>query len=277
MSNSPSRSFEIKADPPDQKTSIQISELAGIKAENLGLATWGASVVLANILYRWKDAEWITNVQESNSSIGDIPILELGAGTGLSGLAASRLWSLPAILTDLPPIIPGIDLNISLNTNSTECLSGCLDWTAPTTLHVPSTNTTFSAPACSASIILAADTCYTTSHPTLISNTVSHWLSRNRKSRAIFCYPLRMAYVEHARNLWEKMEGKGFVCLEEGKETSGHETYGEFERDVPYEWSVWGWEEFHEDAAARRDEEKGQSIWMSWCAVPGSDISTMMP
>ena len=73
-----------------------------------------------------------------------------------------------------------------------------------------------------------------------------------------------MAYVHHARNLWERMEERGFVCLEEGKETSGEKTYGEFERDVPYEWSVWSWKEFHEEAAAKREEDKGQSVWMSW-------------
>ncbi|KAF7188809.1 Protein-lysine N-methyltransferase EFM2, partial [Pseudocercospora fuligena] len=286
MSISPSRSFQIKANEKGQTIPIQISELAGIKAENLGLATWGASVVLANVLYRWKIAEWVTSLQNAtsehnitsaygrenfkngqnvdNEPKNTIPILELGSGTGLSGLTASNLWSLPAILTDLPSIIPGIDLNISLNTQTTRCFSGSLDWTFPTTLHIPSTNTTFSTPSSSASIILAADTCYTSSHPNLISTTVSHWLARERNSRAIFCYPLRMAYVDHARNLWEKMEEKGFVCLEEGKETSGGETYGEFERDLPYEWSVWGWREFHPEAAAKREEEKGQSVWMSW-------------
>ncbi|EME83842.1 uncharacterized protein MYCFIDRAFT_84145 [Pseudocercospora fijiensis CIRAD86] len=265
MSTSPHRTFQIKTSASNSPTiSIQIRELAGIKAENLSLATWGASAVLANLLHRWKTAEWVKTLQKQKEPpqiFDPIPILELGAGTGLTGLTASNLWSLPAILTDLPSILPGIDVNISLNSKQNQCLSGSLDWTSPKTLHLP----TLSTPPTSASIILAADTCYTTSHPVLIASTVFAWLKKDRNARAIFCYPLRMAYVEHARKLWEEMEGKGFVCVEEGRETSGEETYGEFERDVPYEWSCWGWKEFHEEAVARREEEeKGQGVWMSW-------------
>jgi len=101
---------------------IQIGELPGIVAENLGLATWGAAVVLADILYRWTE-EIQTSIgqdyRKDHSSPLDlsqhIPILELGAGTGLAGLTASALWNLPAVLTDLEPVIPGIAHNISLN------------------------------------------------------------------------------------------------------------------------------------------------------------------
>lgn len=270
MSCSPSRSFRVKADADGNTIDINISELAGISAENLGLATWGASVVLAGVLYRWKAEPWTSEALDRNTEDPlneGVSILELGAGTGLAGLAAAALWHLPtAVLTDLPSIIPGIDLNVRLNKSlfgATAVFAGSLDWTKPEYLHVNNRDESISASNSSkASIILAADTCYSADHPDLISSTVVTWLAREKESRAIFCYPLRMAYINHARNLWRMMDQRGFVCLEEGKESSD-ELWGEFE-PAPYEWSVWGWKDFHPDAVKANEADSAKSDWISW-------------
>lgn len=283
MSSAKSRPFAVKADPKGNTVDIQIGELPGIVAENLGLATWGAAVVLADILYRWTE-EIQTSIgqdyRKDHSSPVDlsqhISILELGAGTGLAGLTASALWNLPAVLTDLEPVIPGIAHNISLNP-SLQAFSGTLDWTQPSTLVTTTTTTDHqhqhqptiissshsSSSSTKASIILAADTCYTSSHPHLITSTVKTWLQRHKSARAIFCYPLRMSYLDHARNLWSEMERQGFVAIEEGREEA-RELWGEI-APVPYEWSVWGWRDFHPEAVAKEEAErdKGEVGWLA--------------
>ncbi|KAI5362558.1 putative lysine methyltransferase [Septoria linicola] len=259
--SSNSRPFPVKSDSLGNTIPIQIGELPGIVAENLGLATWGAAVVLADVLHRWTPEikKTITNDPELQTQAlsNTIAILELGAGTGLAGLTASALWSLPAVLTDLEPVIPGIQHNITLNP-SLPCHAGALDWTSPSTLNLSSPSssspTTVSSSQTKASLILAADTCYTSSHPLLITSTVSHWLAPSPHSRAIFCYPLRTSYIEHARNLWSEMQAAGFVCIEEGREEA-RELWGEI-GPIPYEWSTWGWREFHQDAVRREEEER---------------------
>ena len=264
MSTSNSRPFPVKADEQGNTIDIQVGELPGIVAENLGLATWGAAVVLADILYRWTEEIQTSIGQDEETTSTDlskhIPILELGAGTGLAGLTASALWNLPAVLTDLEPVIPGIAHNISLNPHL-KTYAGTLDWTEPSTLYIPH-HQPILASTSKASIIVAADTCYTSSHPHLITSTVKTWLASTKEAKAIFCYPLRMSYIDHARNLWAVMEANGLVCTEEGREEA-KELWGEI-APVPYEWSVWGWREYHPEAAAKADAEKASgSVWLA--------------
>lgn len=42
-------------------------------------------------------------------------ILELGSGTGLAGLAAAVATGLPAVLTDLPEVLPALRRNVEAN------------------------------------------------------------------------------------------------------------------------------------------------------------------
>src|ERR1700761_5943234 len=122
-------SVDVQTDSRGSSIRVQISETAGIKAENLSLSTWGASFVLANHLHKLKlpshakahDQDWI---------------LELGAGTGLVGITASCIWKASVVLTDLPGIVPGLTANIALNGpflsksgGSASC--GSLDWRSP--------------------------------------------------------------------------------------------------------------------------------------------------
>ncbi|CAK1364383.1 unnamed protein product [Cercospora beticola] len=260
--SSNTRPFQVKSDSQGNTVDVQIGELPGIVAENLGLATWGAAVVLADVLYRWTEDIKRMSTEVDDLKINDIskhiPVLELGAGTGLAGLTASALWNLPAILTDLSPVVPGIAHNISLNP-SLEAYAGTLDWTSPSTLNITSSSPgddpmTLSCEATKTSILLAADTIYTSAHAQLIPSTTLHWLARTPYARAIFCYPLRSSYIEHARDLWKEMQASGFVCVEEGREQA-KELWGEI-APVPYEWCVWGWREFHPEAVAREEAEK---------------------
>ena len=69
-----------------------------------------------------------------------------------------------------------------------------------------------------AQIILAADTVYSEEHPELLTHAVQAWLSRTDDSRLVICYPLRFGYLDHIRDLWERLEAGGLTSIEEGKQ-----------------------------------------------------------
>lgn len=182
-----------------------------------------------------------------------IPVLELGAGTGLVGLSAACLWRTGVVLTDLGPIVRGLEENIRLNRGvvhasggGLEC--GLLDWGTPGALTLAKTEEEQSGVLSQVSstrkarVILAADTIYDPSHPGMLCSAIFTWLERSPDARVCVCYPLRVAYLEEIRELWGRLEGGGLVCGEgeEGREVYGGESpNGDDERLC--EWSVWRW------------------------------------
>lgn len=245
------------------KVSISESQQIGIKileptdsiSDNLALATWGASFILANQLHKIdvSEALALTETQNDASSSEETtpprsPILELGAGTALVGLTAALLWKRNAILTDLPNIVTGTAATVGANTaaladSKTKVHCGSLDWFVPSTLsfHKPSagqladlTPATHKFP-----IILAADVVYDEEHPDLLLQTVTTWLAPGRASRFVLAYVLRHAYLDVIRDLWEKFEAAGLECVEEGQMT-GDASWDEM---APYEWCSWRWKE----------------------------------
>ena len=68
-------------------------------------------------------------------------VLELGSGTGLVGIAAAAIWSVPVLLTDLPEIHANLSYNILQNTQLVEAQGGrvistVLDWNNPSAFPV---------------------------------------------------------------------------------------------------------------------------------------------
>lgn len=239
--------FSIKSDASGNILPIHIDEKDGVIAENLSLATWGASYVLANHLQRWKDTSIVKTAERNESQ--SVPVLELGAGTGLVGLSAAAIWHLETILTDLPPIVPGLAQNINLNrpllsSNNTPAKCGALDWTQPERLMLvnpvmAASGPTYIESSRRAHIIVAADVVYDEDHPELLLKTILAWLAPGADARVIICYPVRIAYIDHIRDLWERFEAAGLSCLEEGQESSDDD-WGEAE-PAPYEWCMWAW------------------------------------
>jgi len=252
MSTRTRLSFDITINQSGDKLPIHISDPGNLQADNLPLSTWGSAEVLANALHRIGNGgdTLLAHVPDNV-----IPILELGAGTGIAGLSAAAIWHTTAVLTDLAPILPGIAANVALNRallaqHRGLALCGTLDWVRPAILNLnpaddandsKSTRETEGHNAkyshAKARMMLAADTVYSEEHPELLCSVIKARLEPGPESRVILCYPLRVGYLDFIRDLWERLEGMDLECCQEGRETIDES----WDEDTPYEWCVWKW------------------------------------
>ncbi|KAK5047198.1 hypothetical protein LTR84_006720 [Exophiala bonariae] len=208
---------------------VHITEPA-VRAQNLGLITWTSSFILASLLHK---------LEVNISSKSKVPVLELGAGTGLVGLTAASLWKKPVYLTDLCPIVPALSSNIALNTATVNDLVRCgsLDWSEPDFL-LDEDGQTISAHTDKAQVILAADTMYSEEHPELLSKAIFKWLSPDPSARVIMTWPMRVAYLDQIREIWAILEVGGLECILEGREQAKDDHWDD---EGLCEWSVWQW------------------------------------
>lgn len=249
----PVSTFRIPNNKTGSLFEIEI-HVSALRAENLDLATWGSSFILANQLHH-------LDIDLDLDSVGtdEISILELGAGTGLVGLSAAVVWKADVVLTDLHPLVPGLLKNIEKNVNvlsssGASARAGALDWNRPSTLmlHVNDQEMPprmLSAETAKASIIFAADTIYSDDHPAMLSNAIFTWLKPGRRSRVIIAYPLRVVYLDAIREFWERLEAGGLQSIAEGKAETGDE----WDDEKLHEWSVWRWREGQAEPSERVD------------------------
>ncbi|EXJ90247.1 hypothetical protein A1O1_03346 [Capronia coronata CBS 617.96] len=224
-----SRTFSVPRGT-DEPVEIKIAEPA-LRAQGLSLQTWTSSYVLANLLHKLH--------VDIPASDGAIPVLELGAGTGLVGLTAAALWNVPVVLTDLPPIVQALAGNIQLNASIVNGLVDCgsLDWAAPEHLTLQNGQTR-SSHTNKASVILAADTVYSEEHPELLTKAILSWLADGSSSRLILTYAMRVAYLDQIRELWQLLEAGGLEAIAEGREQA---SVDDWDDECLCEWSVWRW------------------------------------
>lgn len=240
----PINDYDVILDTHGHKVSININ-VPRLAAENLHFQTWGSARVLAGQLHTIpldKDT-----FRDGNNGV---KILELGAGTGLAGLAAAALWQTEAILTDLAPFVPGLARNIDVNqevlsTRNARVLSGALDWNAPAQVPLFSDDPAqpdriLHSETDKASVIIAADTLYSEEHPRMLGNAIFAWLKRSPEARVIVCYPLRVAYLDIIRDLWQVLEEGGLEAVIEGKEDIKDEVWDD---ERLHEWCVFRWKE----------------------------------
>ena len=76
-----------------------------LTSDHLGFKTWTSSVLLSRRL---------TSLQQYLPQ-SQLRVLELGAGTGLVGIAAACAWGAKVTLTDLPDILPNLQMNTDRN------------------------------------------------------------------------------------------------------------------------------------------------------------------
>jgi hypothetical protein len=231
------RGFEI----PTSKGSVVISiHEPSLTSDNLGLKTWAASYVLAKRL---------VEVPLPNSlSNGGLRILELGAGTGLVGIAAAIVLGASVWLTDLADIEPNLSRN--MNTNSSliefhggEATAAVLDWNHPEHMHFKDQGEEAVAPS-TFPVIVAADSIYSDDHPAMFANAVKSWLSPGGESRLLLELPIRSGYNSELELLRFKLGEAGLRLISEEQDV-GYDDWGddgETGDNVVQCWfSVWGW------------------------------------
>jgi predicted nicotinamide N-methyase len=205
-------------------------------ADNLGLKTWASSYLLAKQLCSLR------------RHIPDLPsdavVLELGAGTGLVGMAASAVFQRDVLLTDLPEIVPNLEQNARSNESAISYCHGTvsaavLDWMKPDELQADACN---GLPN-SFPLIVIADPIYSPEHPRLLVNAIEWHLSRDDTARVVIELPLRDAYVAERQDLRDRLASIGLGVVEQGEEV-GYDDWssgdGEELTEVRCWWSVWG-------------------------------------
>jgi hypothetical protein len=132
--------FKSEKDGKDFLLTIREPPITG---GSLGLKTWGSSYVLAQLLPHFATTS-LAHLLSSEQP--RTPVLELGSGTGLLGLAAACLWHVPVTLTDMPDIMPNLIHNAGANREIVESLGGSIN-TAPLVWgNQPRSDTRFEAP-----------------------------------------------------------------------------------------------------------------------------------
>lgn len=154
-----------------------------LTSDNLGLKTWGSSLILSNRL-----------INKNNNYLVD-PIIELGSGTGLVGMVSAILGH-KTILTDLSEIVPNLKENIELNKVS--AVAEVLDWTNPKSFIEKYPHEKFNT-------ILISDPIYSPKHPYWVVEMLDLFLSHNPNARILIQLPLRPKYEEEREVLWNLM------------------------------------------------------------------------
>lgn len=220
----------------DHQLELTLHEPA-LTSDNLGLKTWASSYLLAK---RIAIGAGMPVVAQKAT------ILELGAGTGLVGLAAAAAYQTHVVLTDLPAIVPNLERNAIANAAVLSAYNakvdvGVLDWTEPGSFH---TEGVHHGEKHSFPLILAADPIYSADHPRLLVQAIEYHLGKDSTARVVVELPLRDAYGAEREDFRTRMAGIGLSVVDEGEET-GLDDWSSNNDDELMEvrcwWSVWGW------------------------------------
>ncbi|KAK3645396.1 Protein-lysine N-methyltransferase rrg1 [Elasticomyces elasticus] len=215
-------------------------------ADSMGFKTWASSYLLAKRL---------SILRETLPRMArEARILELGAGTGLVGLAAAVILQRTVVLTDLPEILPNLQRNVRDNaavlaTHGAKVETAVLDWSHPEDFTLPYKGDR-KLPPHTFPLILAADAVYASTHPELLVRAIGYHLCRGGDTRVVVEIPIREGFGAERDEFRERMKGLGLRVLGEGEEV-GYDDWGGGDGDgdgdweeageVVCWWSVWGW------------------------------------
>lgn len=218
----PSQTRTFRIPVPFSKTVEIILHEPTLTDDNVGFKTWASAYLLSKRL----------PTLGLPAFLGSAKALELGAGTGLVGLAVAAILKIPVLLTDLPQIVPNLRRNVDANAST---LGGCVDvavvdWRKGVGEVVDE--------ELKYELVLAADPIYSPEHPALLVGMVKKWLKRMGQARVVVEIPLRDGFDGEREDFARRMEAAGLVVKMEGVE-GGLDDWGTGE--VQCRWSVWGW------------------------------------
>ena len=246
------RSFRIPLDlapatSPGADIEITLHEPA-ITGDSPGLKTWGSAYLLAQRL-RSLTPFLPRRLREPTSSTQQqrYSVLELGAGTGLVGIAAAAVWGAGVVLTDVVSVVEGnLAHNVEANRQSVEAAAAgkgaamttaVLDWWEPEKADLPVKQFP---------LVVAADCVYDSAHPVLLARTAETWLERNGDAVFLVESPIRDGFAEELEMLREEMETLRLEIKDEGREY-GLDDWGMNRDDELKEiecwWAIWGWKD----------------------------------
>jgi predicted nicotinamide N-methyase len=225
------REFEV-----DDELTITLHE-PSLTGDNLGLKTWSSSLMLARKLRDFG------NLLPAVAVDDELRILELGAGTGLVGIAAACIWSNQArvshvALSDLPEIVPNLERNVKSNQYIVDSCRGkmsvcTLDWADEQSKPLTEEGRY--------PVVIAADPLYSAEHPKLLVATVGRWLARNESARVIAAVPLRDGYENERTDMTRRLLDLGLEVEEQGEDSGFDDWEGADgqKQEVRYSWSTW--------------------------------------
>jgi D-xylulose reductase len=237
------RTFRI----PTGESSLNISiHEPALVADSLGLKTWASSYQLARRLHRM--------VFPKQSKDLSACVLELGAGTGLVGIAAAAVWGCSVCLTDLPDVVGNLQRNLTNNqhiigANGGSTVAGILDWNDPDTLQIyPQTidgACLYKSQNARFEIILAADSLYSEKHPSLLVHAIKTRLAESRRARVVTEMPIRPSFECELDDFRNRMRQLGLISLDEGHDI-GYDDWGwdadkDEREEVKCWWCIWAW------------------------------------
>ena len=216
----------------------------GMVGDFLGLKTWGAALPLSQ---RLMNMDFLQDFVVSRPCGDDtktfldkndtFKVLELGAGTGLAGIAFAlkvlhseatgiitekQARKIEIWLTDLPEIVSNLQKNVELNNLTDRVKTAALDWTDHDTFIKKHSNTVESF-----DLILIADPIYSPKHPHWVIDTVLKFLKKKPlQGLVILEIPKRDMYERERQTLWDLIEQNGLAILEEDLE-NGVDDFGE--------------------------------------------------
>jgi len=176
------RDFSFPQSRGGSPVRVQLNDGAPLTADHtsVGLQSWASSIILAERIC-WEPSSF----QFDSLDRPGIRILELGAGTGLLSIVASRfLPCAEVIATDYhPDVLANLRSNVSTNASAQDkspISVHCLDWSSPPA-DGPFSEGSFD-------MILAADVIYHPDHAQWIKSCVQRYLRRGRHGKS--CSPV---------------------------------------------------------------------------------------
>lgn len=203
----------------DSRFNVKLKE-PSLTADNLGLKTWGSSLILAERLLKNYAKNTKSDIKQNYLRK---PILELGAGTGLVGIMAGLLekhcllessqetakdstdstfaFDQQIYLTDLPEITENLQNNVSLNNLDQVCKVLNLDWMESSSfdqkMNFVNGNTNIF------NTVILSDPVYSSKHPYLIVNMIKKYLNLKNCGTVILEIPARAKFEGDRELLWK--------------------------------------------------------------------------